>query len=170
MMDNRQRPQTNRTVLGVLLAILGVAVLLALWFLIFDNDDDAATGVNTALPTPLTVATSTPGPQLAPTSAAVPTSAPAATATAVPEGFDSCTGAQAPLTTTTYIVDTNTTPLNQRATPAVSAEQSGTFPAGQNDLVFTGECVVNLTDGYVWWQIFNGTQDVWVASDFVTPN
>jgi hypothetical protein len=37
-------------------------------------------------------------------------------------------------------------------------------------LVFTGECVVNVADGYTWWKIFNGTEDVWVASAFVTPN
>jgi len=169
MMDARQRPQTNRTVLGVLLAILGIAVLLALWFLIFDRGDNSASGPNAPLPTPLTVATSTPAPQQAsPTSVAVATSAPVATA--VPEGFEACTDSQAPLTTTTYVVDTNTTPLNQRATPEVVAAQSGTFPAGQDDLVFSGECIVNLTDNYVWWQIFNGTEDVWVASDFVTPN
>ena len=69
-----------------------------------------------------------------------------------------------------YIVDTNTAPLNQRYEPSVGGAQAGSFDPGQTGLVFTGECVVNVTDGYTWWKIFNGTEDVWVASAFVTPN
>ena len=34
-MNDRARPQANRTMLGVLLALLFVAVVLALWFLLF---------------------------------------------------------------------------------------------------------------------------------------
>ena len=75
-----------------------------------------------------------------------------------------------PLTTSTYTVDTNTTPLRQRVGPSVDADQTGAFDAGQPNLVFNGECVVNIADGFTWWQIFNGTEDVWVASDFVTVN
>jgi hypothetical protein len=36
--------------------------------------------------------------------------------------------------------------------------------------MFTGECVMNVSDGYTWWKIFNGAEDVWIASAFVTPN
>lgn len=178
MMGDSQKPQVNRTVLGVLLAVLFVAVLLALWFLLFDGDDDS-TSLDTndgqgAVPTSLTIPTSTAIPVgeagALPTSAGAPTTAPVMTPTPVPEGFEACDETRAPLTTQTYIVDTNTTPLNQRAEPAVVAEQAGTFDPGQTGLVFTGECVVNLADGYVWWQINNGTVDVWVASDFVTPS
>ena len=46
----------------------------------------------------------------------------------------------------------------------------GTFAPAQSGLVFNGDCVVNLADGYVWWGINNGTNDVWVASRFVSPN
>lgn len=176
MMNDRARPQANRTMLGVLLALLFVAVLLALWFLIFDSGDATSSADPAPRPTPLTIATSTPVPDdsvgITTTDAveAAPTTAPVATATPVPEGFEACTADTAPLTTATYIVDTNTTPLNQRSEPAVSGTQAGTFDPGQTGLVFTGECVVNIADGYTWWQIFNGTEDVWVASDFVTPN
>jgi len=169
MMNDRTRPQANRTILGVLLAILAVAVLLALWFLIFDRGDDSASGSSAALPTPVTIPTVS---QAVSTPTPVPTtvSAPVVTPTPVPEGFQACSDAQSPLTTTTYIVDTNTTPLNQRAEPSVAASQAGTFDPGQDDLVFSGECVINVNDQYTWWKIFNGTVDVWVASDFVTPN
>lgn len=173
-MNDRARPQANRTALGVLLAVLAVAILLALWFLLFDRGDDSATGSsNQPLPTPVTIPTSPPADAVvtAPTTVVtVATTEPAVTPTPVPEGFQACTDAQAPVTTTTYIVDTNTTPLNQRSEPAVGSAQSGTFDPGQADLVFAGECVVNLNDSYTWWKIFNGTVDVWVASDFVTPN
>ena len=171
MMNDRAKPQANRTMLGVLLAILAVAVLLALWFLIFDRGDSSASGSNgsNALPTPVTIPTSV---QVAVTPTPIPTTEtlPAVTPTPVPEGFEACSEANSPLTTTTYVVDTNTTPLNQRAEPSVASTQSGTFAPGQDDLVFTGECVVNLNDQFTWWKIFNGTADVWVASDFVTPN
>jgi hypothetical protein len=177
MMNDRTRTQGNRTLLGILVAMLGVAILLALYFLIFDNDGTStASGSSRAMPTPLTIATSTPAPSVglsttAPTAvASSPTTAPVVTPTPVPDGFTACTTANAPLTTNTYIVDTNTTPLNQRAEPAVSGELAGTFAPGQDDLVFTGDCVVNNADGFTWWKIFNGTTDVWVASDFVTPN
>lgn len=173
-MNHRARPQTNRTILGVLLALLLVAIVLALWFLLFDNGESSAADANGqgARPTPLTIATAAPIPQdqvvAAGDPAADPT--PGATTTPVPDGFQACLADQIPLTTTTYVVDTNTTPLNQRQEPAVSAAQSGTFAPGQDDLVFTGNCVVNVNDSYTWWEIFNGTDDVWIASDFVTPN
>lgn len=175
MMNDRARPQTNRTILGVLLALLFVAVLLALWFLLFDDGDSTNAGsVDTAGPTPVTIPTSTPDPVASggvvePTADVQPTTARVEVSTPIPEGFEACGAERAPLTTTSYVVDTNTTPLNQRAEPAVGAEQSGTFEAGESGLVFTGECVVNIGDGYTWWQIFNGTTDVWVASNFVTP-
>ena len=163
--------------LGVLLALLFVAVVLALWFLIFDDGDSSSSANPAPRPTPLTIATSTPVPDettvgvtTTDTADATPTTEPVATATPVPEGFEACADGAAPLTTATYIVDTNTTPLNQRMEPAVSGAQAGTFDPGQTGLVFTGECVVNVADGYTWWQIFNGTEDVWVASAFVTPN
>lgn len=176
MMNDRTRPpQANRTILGVLLALLFVAVILALWFLIFDRDGNAtAADDDRARPTPLTIATSTPDPTggavTAPTAQVIATAVPDITATPVPEGFTACADADKPLTTSSYIVDTNTTPLNQRAEPSVGAVQAGTFDPGQTGLVFTGDCVVNVADGYTWWQIFNGTADVWVASAFVTPN
>lgn len=176
MMNDRARPQANRTLLGVLLAVLFIAVLLALWFLIFDNDDSTASGDPAPRPTPLTIATSTPVPDDAvgvtttDTAETAPTTAPVAAATPVPEGFEVCVDNAVPLTTATYIVDTNTTPLNQRLEPAVSSDLAGTFDPGQTGLVFTGECVVNIADGFTWWQIFNGADDVWIASSFVTPN
>lgn len=175
MMNDRGRPQANRTILGVLLALLFVAIVLALWFLLFDDRDSTASSANSsgAMPTPLTIATVAPTPAgqtVEPAPVEEPTATPIATATAVPAGFEACATARLPTTTSTYVVDTNTTPLNQRVEPAVSASQAGTFAPGQDDLVFTGNCVVNITDGYTWWEIFNGTDDVWVASDFVTPN
>jgi len=179
-MNDRTRPQANRTILGILLALLFVAVLLALWFLIFDSDggSSSASSDNRAFPTAVTIPTSTPDPlasavvpaQAAAVATAVPTTVPAITPTPLPEGFSACTDSTGPLTTSTYVVDTNSTPLNQRTEPSVDADQVGTFAAGKADLVFTGQCVVNVADGYTWWQIFNGTDDVWVASDFVTPN
>jgi len=175
MMNDRTRPQANRTILGILLAMLFVAIVLALWFLLFDRDGSAssAAGDDRAGPTPLTIATSTPDPLgssagTAPTAAPLPTSTPAIPPTAVPEGFTACADGDKPLVTSSYIVDTNTTPLNQRSEPAVSADQVGTFDPAQTGLVFTGDCVVNVTDGFTWWEIFNGTTDVWIASDFVT--
>jgi len=172
-MNDRTRPQTNRTLLGVLVAMLLVAVLLALWFLLF-QDDSKTTPVSAggqALPTPLTISTPTPDPAATPTPApTVAAAAPVVTPSPVPEGFQACDTASAPLTTATYIVDTNTTPLNQRLSPSVDGEPAGKFAAGETGLVFSGECVVNVSDGYTWWRIFNGSEDVWVASDFVTPN
>jgi len=174
MMNDRARPQANRTILGVLLALLAVAVLLGIGRLIFDRGDSATTNLSTqsALPTALTIVepTAPPADATAQPLAIAPTAAPAAAATPVPAGFEACATDALPLTITTYIVDTNTTPLNQRAEPAVTAEQTGTFAPGQDDLVFTGDCVVNVNDGYTWWEIFNGTDDVWVASSFVTAN
>lgn len=173
--EERTRPQANRTMLGVLLALLFVAVILALWFLLFDGGDSesAADGAE-AGPTPLTIATATPQPDessvgLSTTDedVAQPTATPAATP--LPEDLEACSPDAAPQTTATYIVDTNTTPLNQRTEPAVSGTQAGTFDPGQTGLVFTGECVVNTADGYTWWKIFNGSEDVWIASRFVTP-
>ncbi len=176
MMNDRARPQTNRTVLGVLLAVLFVAIVLALWFLLFDDDSTTATSATTAGPTPVTIATSTPEPDDTTVGLSTgdvdetETTAPVATPTPVPEGFEACSAEDAPATTQTYIVDTNTTPLNQRSEPAVTGTLVGTFDPGQTGLAFTGECVVNITDGFTWWKIFNGTEDVWIASGFVTPD
>jgi len=177
-MNDRALPQANRTVLGLLLALLAIAVVLALWFLIFDNGDSSTSAASQApRPTPLTIATSTPVPQdtsigIITTEDVEPeaTTAPVPSSTPVAEGFEACTADASPLTTSSYIVDTNTAPLNQRYEPSVGGAQAGSFDPGQTGLVFTGECVVNVTDGYTWWKIFNGTEDVWVASAFVTPN
>ena len=168
MMSDSGRPPRSRAVLGALIALLAVAVLLALWALIFNQGDSTASADEgpEALPTPITLATSTPVPAATPIVSPTPAVAPTPLAT----GLQSCADENLPLTTTTYTVDTNTTPLNQRVEPSVEAEQIGSFDAGQASLVFTGECVVNATDGFTWWQIFNGTNDVWVASDFVTVN
>jgi hypothetical protein len=160
-------------VLGVLLALLGVAVLLALWFLLFAGDDanDSAAELSTAAPTAIALPTMTAIAITDDGSAAAPatTTVPLTTPTPVPEGFEACAPDRLPSTTGTYVVDTNTTPLNQRSEPAVGAELAGTFAPGQTGLSFTGNCVVNLGDGYVWWEIDNGTENVWIASDFVTP-
>lgn len=180
-----QRPQTNRTVLGALIVLLLVAVLLALWFLVFDDDEGAnGTGDDSALdagPTPVTIPTSTPGPVIVDAGAGdddesasalptpLPTSVPT-TPTPVPEGFEACGTDRAPSTTGTYIVDTSTTPLNQRVGPSVASDLAGSFDPGTTGLVFTGECLVNLGDGFVWWEIETDTATVWVASDFVSPN
>ena len=49
--------------LGVLLALLFVAVLLALWFLIVDNGESSSSSANqSGQPTPLVIPTSTPRP------------------------------------------------------------------------------------------------------------
>lgn len=175
--EERPRPQANRTMLGVLMALLFVAVLLAVWFLLFDGDDSESADDGAEVgPTPLTIATATPQPDdssvgLSTTDedGAAPTTEAVATATTLPADLEACASDAAPQTTATYIVDTNTTPLNQRTEPAVSGSQAGTFDPGQTGLVFTGECVVNTADGYVWWKIFNGSEDVWIASQFVTP-
>ena len=181
-MSDRGRPQANRTMLGVLLGLLFVAVLLALWFLIVDNGESSSSSANqSGQPTPLVIPTSTPRPSSissadnttteATTADTVDTTAMTAlAATPVPEGFVACAPGTSPLTAATYIVDTNTAPLNQRAEPAVNGAQAGTFDPGQTGLVFTGECIVNESDGYTWWKIFNGDEDVWVASAFVTAN
>ena len=158
--------RSSRTLLGVLLGVLVLAVLLAVLLLITRNNDETAANTDAALPTPLPVPTTTPAP-VQPT-AADPTPTPVPTA--VPEGFEACDAARSPLVSATYIVDTVETPLNQRLEPSVEGEQVGSFAPGQTGLVFNGECLVNVTDGFVWWQINNGTQDVWVASDFVTAN
>lgn len=165
--DDRDRPQTNRTVLGILLALLGIAVLLALWALIFNRGESGAFGSNSQ-PTPTALTVPTPAPTTEPTVTPVP--APSVAPTALPTGFEACGTAQSPSTTSTYVVDTNTTPLNQRLEPDVDGELAGTFRPGQNDLAFSGECVVNIDDGYAWWKTNNGTQDVWIASAFVSPN
>lgn len=181
----RQRPQRSRAVLGALSLLLLVAVVLALWFLVFDDDDtdpgasddrSVATG-----PTPLPIPTSTPSPEAArsvvddtqsedgTTGSQVPTPLATTLPTPVPDGFEACGSDRAPSSTGTYIVDTTTTPLNQRSEPSVASEAAGAFDPGTTGLIFTGECLVNLGDGYVWWQINNGTADVWVASEFVSP-
>jgi len=156
--------RSSRTLLGVLLGVLVIAVLLALLLLITRNNDENAADAADALPTPLPVPTTTPAPVQPTATAPTPTPEP----TPVPEGFEACDVARSPLVSATYIVDTVETPLNQRLEPSVDGEQVGTFAPGQTGLVFNGECLVNLADGFVWWQINNGTQEVWVASDFVT--
>lgn len=177
--SERQRPQANRTVLGVLVVLLGIAVLLALWFLVIDDDGDGSgdAGVVTAGPTPIAVPSSTPTPipdaVVATTGGddsleAEATPAPTTVPTTVPVGFEACAPATAPSATATYIVDTTTTPLNQRILPSVASELAGSFDPGQTGLVFTGQCLVNLEDEYTWWEINNGSADVWVASDFVS--
>lgn len=165
--DDRGRPQTNRTVLGILLALLGVAVLLALWALIFNQNESSAFGSGSQ-PTPTALTVPTPAPTVIPTVTPIP--APSVVPTALPVGFEACGTERSPSTTSTYVVDTNTTPLNQRLEPGVGGELAGTFRPGQNDLAFSGECVVNVDDGYTWWKTNNGTQDVWIASDFVSRN
>lgn len=172
--DESPRPQANRMMLGVLVALVAVAVLLALWFLLFDDDGATTASTTEAGPTPLTIATATPeaddsGIGLATTGDEEPTPTPAPSPTPLPDDLESCTADAAPSTSLSYVVDTNTTPLNQRSEPAVSGTQVGTFDPGQTGLVFTGECVVNTIDGYTWWKIFNGSEDVWVASSFVSP-
>ena len=168
-------PSASRTTLGALLAVVVVAVLLALWFLVFDGDDDTSsasggdTTTSTAAPTPLPIPTSTPTPVAAAPDEPEPTPEPTTAPTPVPEGFEACGDERAPLLTSTYIVDTVSTPLNQRAEPSVDGELLGSFDPGETGLTFNGECIVNLADGYTWWQIDNGTADVWVASIFVTP-
>ncbi len=167
------RPVLGRTVLGVLLAVLVLAVLIALWALIVRGNDDVAVNASNdddaiVVPTPLPIPTSTPVP--ATVAPELPTPTPAIVATPIPSGFEACGDERAPLRSATYIVDTLSTPLNQRSTPSVDADLAGTFDPGQTGLAFTGECVVNLADGYVWWAINNGTADVWIASRFVTPN
>jgi len=160
-------PAMSRTVLGALLALLMLAILLAVWFLLFGGDnDETATSLSTTAPTAIPIPTSTPVPPAAAATAAEPT----AVATSVPSGFEACSADRAPLVTATYIVDTIETPLNQRSEPSINGDLVGSFEAGSTGLSFTGECLVNITDGFVWWQINNGEVDVWVASDFVTPN
>lgn len=175
------RLQSSRTLLGILLAFLICAVLLALWFLLTGEDDEAASET----PTTTTTTTTDTGEVVAVPTVAIPASTPTPEAenaqtlavptatvvpTAVPEGFEACGLERSPIVTATYIVDTLTTPLNQRAEPSVQGALVGSYDPGQTGITFTGECVVNLSDGYVWWETFNGSQDVWVASDFVTPN
>ena len=166
------RPALSRTVLGVLLALLILAVIVALWALLTGGDDDVADEVDittAAVPTALPIPTSTPAPQVVvPDDAPTPTPTPEPTP--LPEGFEACGDDRSPLLSATYIVDTLSTPLNQRNQPAVDGELMGTFAPAQSGLVFSGDCVVNLADGYVWWENNNGTNDVWVASRFVSPN
>lgn len=162
----------SRSVLGALLILLVVAVLIAMWALLTGGDDEVATAdeqVVATVPTALPIPTSTPIP-VAEDPATAPTPIPTPVPTSVPDGFEACGDTRSPILSATYIVDTNTTPLNQRDLPSVDGSQVGAFDPGETGLVFNGECVVNLADGYVWWQINNGTADVWVASSFVTPN
>lgn len=168
-------PKASRTTLGALVVVLVVAVLFALWFLVFSGDggdDDVATddeSTPAAVPTPLPIPTSTPTPAALEPTEPAPTAEPTPEPTSLPDGFDACDDDRAPLLSSTYIVDTVTTPLNQRADPSVDGALVGSFDPGQTGLTFNGQCVVNLTDGYVWWQIDNGSEDVWIASSFVTP-
>lgn len=157
----------SRGVLGALVVVLAAAVVLALWYLLTRGDDGTEVATTPeapriVIPTSTPVPTAVVGPTVEPTPSPVPTP--------VPAGFEACGSERAPLVTATYIVDTLSTPLNQRAEPKVDGELLGTFAPSQSGLVFTGECLVNLADGYVWWKIHNGSQEVWVASDFVTPN
>lgn len=164
------RPQLSRTVLGALLALLALAVVLALWFVLTGDDGESADGdtqLATGVPTALPIPTSTPTPVVS--TEPTPTPAPTAEPTPLPDGFEACGDSRAPLLSATYIVDTVTTPLNQRSEPSVDGELVGSFDPGETGLTFNGECIVNLADGYVWWQIDNGTEPVWVASSFVTP-
>jgi hypothetical protein len=155
--------------------VVVIAVVLALWFLVFDGDDDGGVASNQdstaagAVPTPLPIPTSTPTPAPAAPDEPAPTPEPTAVPTPVPDGFEACGDDRAPLLTSTYIVDTVTTPLNQRSEPSVDGELVGSFDPGETGLTFNGECIVNLADGYTWWQIDNGTEDVWIASSFVSP-
>lgn len=174
--SDRQRPQMNRTVLGALIVLLLFAVVLSIWALLFRDDDDANSGDSTvasAGPTPVPVPTSTPTPVPDAVLGTVgegtqPPAGPTLIPTTVPVGFEACDPSESPSATASYIVDTSTTPLNQRVSPSVSAELAGSFEPGKTGLVFTGDCLVNLEDELVWWQINNGTADVWVASKFVT--
>ncbi|MEM7093174.1 MAG: hypothetical protein AAF567_09245 [Actinomycetota bacterium] len=169
--DGADRPATSRTVLGALLALLILAVVLALWAIITRDDDPVAEQTSTtpevSVPTALPIPTSTPAPAAdEPTAVPVPT----ATPTPVPEGFEACGEDRAPLLSATYIVDTISTPLNQRSEPSVDGELVGAFDPGQTGLSFNGDCVVNLADGFVWWQIDTANGPVWVASSFVTAS
>lgn len=162
----------SRSVLGALLILLVVAVLIALWAIVTGGDDDLASNgdqVVTTVPTALPIPTSTPLPIIE-NAATTPTPVPTAAPTPVPDGFEACGDSRSPIRSATYIVDTNTAPLNQRDLPSVDGNLVGAFDPGQSGLVFNGECIVNLADGYVWWQIDNGTDNVWIASSFVTAN
>lgn len=160
----RSGMQNSRLLLGLLMLMLAAAVMLALWFLLVDDDGDS--NGQAASPTPLTIPTSAPAPTAIPT----PTTGPDPTPTAVPEGFEACGDSRAPIVGQSYLVNTNTTPLNQRTEPSVSGELVGSYPPATSGLKFTGDCLVNIADGYVWWQINTATTTVWVASDFLSPN
>lgn len=160
----RSRGQNSRLLLGLLMLVLAAAVILALWFLLVDGDDDGAS--QAAVPTPLTIPTSAPAPTAIPT----PTTGPEPTVTPVPDGFEACGDTRAPRVGQSYLVNTNTTPLNQRTEPSINGELVGSYPPATTGLKFTGNCLVNVADGYVWWQINTDTTTVWVASDFLSPS
>jgi len=160
----RARGMNSRLVLGLLMLILAAAVVLALWFLISDGGDDESS--QAAVPTPLTIPTAQPEPTAIPT----PTTGPEPTPTAVPAGFEACGDERSPIVGQSYLVNTNTTPLNQRTEPSIDGELVGSYPPATSGLKFTGDCLVNIADGYVWWQINTDTTTVWVASDFLSPN
>lgn len=162
---DRPRGQNSRLILGLLMLVLAAAVLLAIWFLVVDGGD-GDDNAQAAAPTPLTIPTSAPEATTIPT----PTAGPEPTPTSVPAGFEACGDARAPIVGKSYLVNTNTTPLNQRTEPSVDGELVGSYPPATTGLRFTGDCLVNVADGYVWWQINTDTTTVWVASDFLSPN
>lgn len=167
MPGERRALRSNRLLLGGLILVLLAAVLLSLWFLLIDNDGTDEPNIVAAAPTPLTIPTQipVPTPTVAPTVTVEPTTVP----TPLPAGLAACTDAQMPVMGNSYLVATATEPLKQRMEPSASAERLGSYPPGTSGLTFTGDCVVNTGDQYVWWQIIENDTAVWVASDFVQP-
>ncbi len=187
---NRPAGGANRSVLGVLVVLLAVAVMLALWFLLVDSDDNGATELSNPAPTPVDIPLSTavaadvvestpiadqvsdPAPVGGQEDQAEQNQPEATTAvpTPLPDGLTYCEVADLPVTTTSYKVDTNSAALKHRAEPSAQSPQLGESSRATTGLRATGDCAVNTSDGFTWWQLTIDGNTVWVASEFLSPS
>lgn len=166
---------SNRVILIALLAVLGLAALIALWSLLTGGDETA--NEPAPLPTAVTLPTSETAPTVGIVSGSTGTEVePTATVdvievtpTALPVGFSACSIDQAPSATASYIVDTNSVPLKHRSGPSIDSEQVGSSPSASTGLVPDGDCVFNENEQRVWWAVDVEGEQVWVAAAFLTP-
>ncbi len=182
--DNQSSSAGSRAILGFLVILIAVAVALALWFVLFGDNDSVADRTTSTTQTASATPEGTPTPLAIPTGTA--NSAPLAQtqtqpeaiasepepttqATPLPDGLEPCSAGTSPDPTRTYKVDTDSAALKHRAGPSADADQLGSSPSATFGLRPTGECAVNLVDGFTWWKIAGSAEDFWVASDFVSP-
>lgn len=167
------KPRRNRKGLlpWLLLALLAVALAAIIWFFIIDDDDPNDSPESSTATTGQTTAGANDGnggDDAGPETVVVATATAVPAPTPTPElAIGGCTDLTAPDTTTTYKITGVTSKLNQRAAPSLNAEVAGEFLPDRVGIVATGECLDNPDDGYVWWEVSDGGQEVWVAAEFL---